>query len=573
MIPFREVWLVDTEYNGEPGDICHPVCLVAHELYSARTIRLWEDELSGCLEPPYPIGADSLFVCYYSPAELGFHLALGWSLPVRILDLWLEFRLFTNGKRQEDDPEKFVKTSLVNALFYFGLDSIGTGEKTEMRDLILRGGPWTLSEQQAIFAYCESDVVGLGRLLPALIPRINLEGALYRSQYMRAIAHMEHAGVPIDLDLLGRLNRNWDKVRTALVRGFDPGCEIFDDKLSFQQKRFAYWLVKQDIPWPRTESGRLALNEETFAEMVKIYPGVRPVYDALHALSQMRLNKLAVGKDGRNRTMLSPYRARTSRNQPSNAKFIFGPSVWIRSLIKPEPGWAIAYIDWEQQEFGIAAVLSGDPNMIAAYVSGDPYLAFAIQARALAPKAKEKGNETIRDLFKQCCLGVNYGMQEVSLAFRIMRPVIVARSLLQLHRETFRRFWLWSDAALNFGAFFGYQESVFGWRNHVFPNPNPQSLRNFPMQANGAEMLRIACCLTVGRGVQVCAPIHDALLIAAPKTEIEHAVQLTERAMAEASAQVLDGFCLRTEHKIVRAPCRYWDKRGKATFQKILSYL
>src|SRR5262245_46554619 len=35
----------------------------------------------------------------------------------------------------------------------------------------------------------------------------------------------------------------------------------------------------------------------------------------------------------------------------------------------------IAYVDWSQQEFGIAAALSGDAAMQAAYQSGDPYLA------------------------------------------------------------------------------------------------------------------------------------------------------------------------------------------------------
>ena len=41
------------------------------------------------------------------------------------------------------------------------------------------------------------------------------------------------------------------------------------------------------------------------------------------------------------------------------------------------------------------------------------------------------------------------------------------------------------------------------------------------MQANGAEMLRIACCLGTERGVRICAPVHDAILIEAPIDEIE----------------------------------------------------
>ena len=47
--------------------------------------------------PPYPIDTSALFVAYYAFAELGCHLALGWPMPPRILDLHAEFRAATNG--------------------------------------------------------------------------------------------------------------------------------------------------------------------------------------------------------------------------------------------------------------------------------------------------------------------------------------------------------------------------------------------------------------------------------------------------------------------------------------------
>ena len=93
----------------------------------------------------------------------------------------------------------------------------------------------------------------------------------------------------------------------------------------------------------------------------------------------MRLNALQVGEDGRNRCLLSAFGTKTGRNAPSNTKFIFGPSVWLRGLVKPEPGRAVAYIDWSSQEvLGIAASLSGDPAMMSDYRTGDPYLAFGM---------------------------------------------------------------------------------------------------------------------------------------------------------------------------------------------------
>src|SRR5262249_59241758 len=43
----------------------------------------------------------------------------------------------------------------------------------------------------------------------------------------------------------------------------------------------------------------------------------------------------------------------------------------------------------------------------------------------------------------------------------------------------------------------------FGWKVHVGPKANARSLANFPMQGNGAEMLRLACCLATERGDQL----------------------------------------------------------------------
>jgi hypothetical protein len=93
---------------------------------------------------------------------------------------------------------------------------------------------------------------------------------------------------------------------------------------------------------------------------------------AVIKLSELRLNNLAVGTDGRNRTLLSRFKSKTARNQPSNAKFIFGPSVWLRGLIKLKMGHSVAYLDRSSQEIAIAAALSGDDAMWKGYATGDP---------------------------------------------------------------------------------------------------------------------------------------------------------------------------------------------------------
>jgi len=286
-------------------------------------------------------------------------------------------------------------------------------------------------------------------------------------------------------------------------------------------------------------------------------------------LSELRPNDLAVGRDGRNRALLSPFQARTGRNQPSSTKFIFGPSVWIRGLIKPPPGHGVAYIDWSQQEFGIAAALSGDAAMQAAYLSGDPYLAFAKQAHAVPADATKASHGPQRKLFKICALAVQYGMGAESLALRIGEPHIVARDLFSAHHQTYPTFWRWSDGAVDYGMLRGFLPTVFNWCIHVGADSNPRSLRNFPMQANGAEMLRLACCLATERGIEVCAPVHDAVLICAPLDQLPQDVCRMQAAMAEASRIVLNGFELRTDAKVIKYPDRYMDPRGAAMWEKV----
>jgi len=284
----------------------------------------------------------------------------------------------------------------------------------------------------------------------------------------------------------------------------------------------------------------------------------------------MKLEKLAVGPDGRNRCLLSPFSSRTSRNQPSNNRFIFGPSVWLRGLIKPERGQAIAYVDWSQQELGIAAALSQDQNMLAAYRSGDPYLTFAKQAGVVPTNATKQSHPAQRDQFKVCALAVQYGMSEYGLAASLGQPIAFARNLLLMHRETYRTFWSWSQNNVDHAMLAGWLQTVFGWRIQTTGGANPRSLANFPMQANGAEMMRLACCLATENGIRVCCPVHDAILIEGPADSIRDIVRQTQKYMAEASRIVL-GFELASDAKIVCRPDRYMDEsRGRVMWDRVV---
>jgi hypothetical protein len=389
---------------------------------------------------------------------------------------------------------------------------------------------------------------------------------------MQAVSHMQMNGIPLDVNALLKLKTQWSQIQNQLIAEMDQHYGVYDG-LTFKSARWAQYLMAQNIPWPTLVSGKLDLCDDTFRQMARVYPQVAPIRELRSALSEMRLANLHVGDDGCNRCLLSPFSARTGRNQPSTSKFIFGPSVWLRGLIKPREGWGLAYVDWSQQEFGIAAALSGDLAMRDAYKSGDPYLAFAKQAGAVPKNATKQTHKSEREQFKACVLAVQYGMGEESLALRINQPVARARQLLELHRRTYRQFWKWSDSVVDEAVLGGVLWSSFGWRIQTSSNPNDRSLRNFPMQANGAEMLRIASILITEAGIRICAPVHDALLIEAPLDELDKIVEATQLLMKQASSIVLDGFELGSDVKVVRYPDRYMDERGTLMWNTVMKLM
>ena len=111
---------------------------------------------------------------------------------------------------------------------------------------------------------------------------------------------------------------------------------------------------------------------------------------------------------------------------------------------------------------------------------GDPYLAFAKQAGAVPADATKATHGPQRELFKQCVLAVQYGMEAKGLALRIGQPPIVARDLLRAHRDTYRTFWRWSDAAVDTAMLTGSLHTVFGWHVHVGENAKPAIAAEFP---------------------------------------------------------------------------------------------
>jgi hypothetical protein len=575
-LPFQEVWCCDFEYSAPDGERPAVRCMVAREYFTNRTIRLWIDGAPIPSTPPFMTGSDALFVAYFGSAEMGCFLALGWPMPAHLLDLYVESKWETCGK--DGEPPK---PGLVYTLDRYGLDSLDVNEKIEMRQLAMRGGPYTADERQALLAYCEADAVALVRLLPHMLPHIDMPRALLRGRFVQDVARMEYNGTPIDQPTLTLLDNHWQPLQLEMVQAVDANYGVYEGT-HFRVERFAHFLHRNGIPWPRLSDNGLDLKDSVIEDMAISYPVLQPLRQLRQMMNVMHLADLPVGSDGHNRCVMSPFGTITGRCAPSTTGFIFGRPAWMRSLIRPEPGRALACIDWSSHEYGIGAVLSGDDAMIADYRLGDPYLAFAIRIGLVPPGATKRSHAAEREIVKAVILGTQYGMGAKTLAMRINKPVAYARELLRAHRMNYRKFWAWSDAAVNVALFRGRLWTRFGWQTwarYRMPteddsgDPNVRSLSNFPCQGNGADMLRLATRYICDARIMINATVHDAIVVESAGADIESVVEQSRRGMDRASELVLSGFRLRTEFEIIRWPDRYHDSHGKSFFEMLMERL
>ena len=476
-IGIRDVIVLDAEYVGCTGEPVIPVCLCAKSLATGREWRIFSEPgvHQAC---PLPVESDILYVCFSAPAEWSYFLAMGWELPPTILDLYAEEMLLTNTRK--DNRGKRYVPSLLLTLAEYGLDAMTAAEKEEMRSLILRGHPFSAEEKTSILDYCMEDVTNTAALLPAMLPHLNVEKALLRGGFTRAVAWIEHNGIPVDVHAYNRLLRNWPELTSSLARHIEQehryGVYTLGKagNMKWSETGFRSMVERMGLAdeWPRTASGKLSVadpgnrpdDEKTFKAMAQRYPELEPLRQTRKFLTTLRHFSLPIGHDGRCRLHPWPWWTATGRSQPKGGGFIFSLPAWARFLIKPGVGQALAYVDLVSAEFGIAGAMSGDEAMLDAYRSReDVYLRLAKMAGAVPPDATKKSHPEQRKLYKVGMLGAQYGQTPMGLSRNAGIPLWVAEKVHRDLRRVYRQYWRWSENEVLHAEISGKMSTPLGW--------------------------------------------------------------------------------------------------------------
>jgi hypothetical protein len=268
--------------------------------------------------------------------------------------------------------------------------------------------------------------------------------------------------------------------------------------------------------------------------------------------------ELEIGSDGRHRFWLNPFGTKTGRNNPST-NALWGLPHTMRSFMRAtEQNSTLAQVDFGNQEVGIAAALSGDPALSGDYHSGDPYRQFAAAALGIAnPTALQ------RHVYKACVLGRIYGMGADTLARNLGISRTQAQDILDQMHDRYPVLNAWLERIQIKAAHILPVTCTLGWSLTASgKSSEARTFLNFPMQANGAEIMRLVFARAGDLPIIGCA--HDSFLLEDRIDRIEQTVREMQEVMLAASRDLLGGFELRADcDGITRYPDRFLDKRER----------
>jgi DNA polymerase I len=161
---------------------------------------------------------------------------------------------------------------------------------------------------------------------------------------------------------------------------------------------------------------------------------------------------------------------------------------------------------------------------------------------------------------------MNYGMTPYGIAARTGKSLLWARDVHARHGLAYPVFTKWLADIVAQAKFDRSIASPFGWPLAVRGDTATRTIMNFPAQASGGDMMRIAAIAATESGIAVCAPVHDAFWIAAPLGELDATMHHMTDIMQHAGTAVTGGLPIRIETAAtVRWPLCLGDVRGLDT--------
>jgi len=411
------------------------------------------------------------------------------------------------------------------------------------------------------YAAEDADVTfRLKQILEKELKTNNLEKLFYDIEMplMKVLATMEHTGVRLDTEALRQSSEilttdmlNLEKEIHKLA-GYD-----FNVSSPMQVGEILFDRLKLDDKARKTKTGQYSTSEDVLEKIQSKHPIIGKIleYRGLKKLLSTYIDALPLlispitGKVHTSYNQTVAVTGRLSSTNPNLQNIPIRDEIGkeIRKAFIPDADSIFLSADYSQIELRIMAHLSGDANMMEAFVNG-----LDIHTATAAKIYKIPLNEVTSDMrrkAKTANFGIIYGISIFGLSDRLGIPRAEAKELIDGYFITYPDVKKYMDASIQRAKEMGYVETLLG-RKRTLPDINSQNgvVRGFaernainaPIQGTAADIIKIAMVRIQNRieqenlNAKMTMQVHDELNFTVPTDELESVRKIVTEEMEHA---------------------------------------
>jgi DNA polymerase-1 len=371
------------------------------------------------------------------------------------------------------------------------------------------------------------------------------------------LADMESEGVSVDVPYLKQMQDELGSQLSAIESEVE---QVAGQRFNLNAPQQLAKVLFEDLRLPvgkRTKTG-YSTDADTLEGLREKHPIIGLILEH-RQLSKLKstyvdaLPQLVDPLTGRVHTSFGQASTATGRLSSSNPNLMnipirteLGQRI-RRAFTAGRPGHVLISADYSQIELRIAAHLSGDPKMLAAFAAGQDIHTATAAAVFKVPIEEVDPNQ--RRLAKVANFGSIYGQGEYGLSQQLGITGDVARDFLTQYWSTYSKLREYLDDVRQRAREEGLVVSATGRRRAIpdLRSPNFQ-LRsaaermaiNFPMQSLAADIIKIAM-VRLHREFEadhvegrMLLQVHDELLFEVPEDEVDRFAETVPRIMTGA---------------------------------------
>lgn len=418
------------------------------------------------------------------------------------------------------------------------------------------------SQEQKEYAVEDTDVtLQLKNIFEQQLQKYNAEKLFSQieSPLVQVLADMELEGIRIDVPFLKSLSDDIEKDIFSLQQAvYEQAGETFNLSSPKQLGDILFEKLKLISKPKKTKTGQYATSEEILSELAPKHKIVANVleYRQLQKLQSTYIDALPKEVNSTTGRVHTTYMqavtatGRLSSNNPNlqNIPIRTERGQQIRKAFVPRnEDYTLLSADYSQIELRVIAALSGEKNMIEAFLQNQDI------HRSTAAKVFNVDIQSVtreqRSHAKTVNFGIIYGVSAFGLSNQTELSRSESKELIDTYYQTYPQLKVFIDKQIHFARENGYVETILGRRrylpdinsrNQVVRGAAERNAVNAPIQGSAADIIKIAMINIYNLlkdnklKTKMLLQVHDELIFDVPKNELDFVKPLIKKTMEEA---------------------------------------